>query len=43
VTEEGGREAAILKIQERADEDPEKRRCQCVGVEHQCIDVIKRR
>jgi len=41
VTEEGGREAAILKIQEHTDEDQEKRRCQCVDVEHWSVDVMR--
>jgi len=43
VTEEGGREAAIPKIREHADEDPEKRRCWCVGVERRRVDMMKRR
>ena len=41
MTEEGGREAVILKIREHADEDWEKCRCRCVGVEHRCVDVMK--
>ena len=45
VTREGGRgrKATILKIRECADKDQEKRRCQCVGVNCQHIDVMKRR
>jgi len=41
VTEEGGREAVILKIREHTDEDQEKRRCQCVDVERWSVDVMR--